>query len=100
MNTIKVENFTRTNPGVPFPNYEPLSETECLNFKSAIAGRLGLPDETDPVMLLERLWSMATVLPGVDAEENAPKLMLLSPGDSAAQVYVNWYRRSGTFLTF
>jgi hypothetical protein len=94
MDSVKIENFKRENPGFAFPRFTSLTPNDCAQLRSGIAGRLGLTAQSEPLELLKTLRARATYFTGVNASHGFDLRNLISKLGYTpdAEVLVNWYR--------
>lgn len=94
VDSLKVENFNRENPSAEFPRFTPLAASECTHLRGAIAKRLGLDAQSEPLVVLNTLCATARSITSVDAEDGFDLRTLISELrlKTRAEVLVNWYR--------
>jgi hypothetical protein len=94
VDALKVQNFARENPGADFPPFAPLGPSECTQLRTAIATRLGLDAQSEPLVILNTLRANASSLAEVNAEDEFDFRGVVSGlGIKArAEVLVNWHR--------
>jgi len=94
MDSIKVQNFSRENPGIEFPPFTSLTPNDCARLRTAIAQRLGLNPESAPLLLLQTLQARALHFTGTNAEDRFDLRNLISELGfrPSAEVLVNWQR--------
>ena len=95
MDKCKIENYQRTNPGMPFPVWESLLPARCSLFKSRIVVLLGLEPTVDSLVLVNRLNEVASDVGNCGSDPNRLDLLKVFQSqniDPLGQVYVNWYR--------
>jgi len=94
VDSLKVQNFNRQNPSAEFPRFTSLAASECAQLLHAIAKRLGLDAQSEPLVVLNTLCASARSLTSVDAEDGFNLRTLISGlGLKArAEVLVNWQR--------
>lgn len=95
MDTFKIDLFREAHPGTSFPAFETLREDACRRIREAIAERVGVPGNADPILLLRRIGEVITPVPGGDPE--APDFNLRSTLEQAGihaqgTIFINWYR--------
>jgi hypothetical protein len=71
-----------------------LTPNDCAQFRSTVAGRLGLTAQAEPLELLETLQARAEYFSGVNAEQefDLPGLTSELGFTPHADVLVNWHR--------
>jgi hypothetical protein len=94
VDSFKIQNFSRQNPTAEFPRFTSLASSECAQLRYAIATRLGLEAQSEPLVVLNALCSTASPLTGVDAEDGFDLRTLMSELGLNAheEVLVNWYK--------
>lgn len=94
MHFVKIQNFSTANPGSRFPAFAHLSPNECLRLRSAIAVRLGLHGDPQPLILLETLHAKVTPFTSVGDQTAFQLQNAISAAGfiCSTDVLVNWYR--------
>jgi hypothetical protein len=94
MDTFKIDNFCRANPGAEFPQFTHLTSAECTQLRATIAEHIGLDQQTDSLVLVESLWAAAEFVPVIDADNGFDLRRLISSRGlkSGTDVLVNWHR--------
>ncbi|MCR9166599.1 MAG: hypothetical protein NXI35_38405 [bacterium] len=94
MDTSKLENFRRSYPGQPFPEFAALTAAECETLRKKVAATLGLSDG-DPLELVRHLHAQTGNHLGEVPRDGQPDLRALVEGVPIGRphrVFVNWYR--------
>jgi hypothetical protein len=95
METFKIENFQRDNPGRSFPRFEHLSPSQCQEFRNAAANTVGLDPHVDSLTLIRTMAMNATPVADVNAEQDGFDLSALVIGlgiSFGREVFINWHR--------
>src|SRR5450631_1809814 len=92
MESFKIENFLRDNPGLPAPPFVPLTEIEAVRMWKKLALRAGRPDDT-PTALIQWIEGQTQSLPNVNIEETKillTELFIKSDVNPLPMLYVHW----------
>lgn len=95
MDKLKIDNFSKTYPGVDFPRYISLDAAEAKKFRFMIAEKLKLDNCPDSLALVKKVDSLGELWKGRSAEEksfNISQILSASGLNKPEYVYVNWYR--------
>jgi len=95
MESFKIKNFERDNPGMAFPSWEPVEPDKCASFKERIARQLGLPSTVDSLLLVRRLNEVASNSKNTGFDRSSHDLLRILQGLKIGPpliVYINWYR--------
>ncbi|RST50971.1 hypothetical protein [Variovorax sp. DXTD-1] len=95
MDKLKIENYAKTSPGIPFPAFESLSEELATRLRDQITEKFRLRAGGDPLAMVRELESRGLACHGVNARDKEFKISktLVAAGIAPSDhVYVNWYR--------
>lgn len=95
MDQFKIDHFNRDHPGSRFPWFQQLSKDKCEQLRSALALKLGIFPNQEPLALYQQVLDLAVSLEGFDADE--PSFSLTAVLDAlkikpSYHAYINWYR--------
>ena len=94
MEMFKIEHFKTEYPGIAFPEFHSLDETELLILQSHLFDKLDSKDK-DLLKLTKTFNSMASVISNINAKnEGFYLLSVLSTANIKPNefIYLNWYR--------
>ena len=95
MDSNKIMNFERDNPGRPFPSFRQVDRSEPEKFRESLKRKLSITEDTDGLALVHAVANVSVLVEGYSAEAEEFNLLAvvkdlgLLPMDS---VYINWYR--------
>lgn len=95
MDKLKIENYAKTYPGVPFPTFESLDAVSAERLRDRISEKFGLTTGTDQLAMVKEIDARGLTLEGVDARNDGFNVsaILQAVGIVPSEyVYLNWYR--------
>ena len=95
MDAFKIENFQRDNAGDKFPDFKHLSVGEASGIMCKWKEKVGLPQESSPLMLTQVMHDKCLVVDGRNASDiqfNLISILGFCGIEPMPKVYVNWYR--------
>ena len=96
MENFKIDLFIKENKGKSFPEFEKLSENECLLLKQALFKKLQLNVfDNDVIELLNLLRKTSIIVPNINADSesfNLQEIINTIITSEVNYVNVNWYQ--------
>lgn len=95
MDKLKIENYAKTFPRVPFPVFESLGAASAERLRDLISEKFELTAGADQLRMIKELDARGLTLEGVDARSggfNVGKTLHTAGIVPNQQVYLNWYR--------
>lgn len=94
--SFKIDNFKRENPGEDFPWFRSIVSDECLLIQNRLAKKLVLGNNDQPQEIVNRICGLGYELGNFEASASitdALKAAFLKENITVAKnVYINWYR--------
>lgn len=95
MHEVKIANFQKEHPGREFPPYRALRAEEAIHVRMRIAALVGVPPDSDPLSLTERLAGAMSEWTEHNAEDKGFELRAVCESlrvQPLQHVYINWGR--------
>lgn len=95
MDALKIEHYEREHGSGTFLPFRHLSKEEATQLFAVLRGRLGLPNDVDPLTLVRNIFARGTAVVGVNADNDDFDLLRVLDQlglDVPETVYLNWYR--------
>ncbi len=93
MNDYKIEDFHRDHSGQPFPSFQKVELLEGLKFCAIYAKEVGLPKDTDPLIVLKHIAERATFIGHLNLQDFDLATLLRAQSIDISfnqSVYVDW----------
>lgn len=95
MEHFKIEHFERDNLNQRFPAFKSLQEKESSDIRGRLSQKVGISEDADSLILLNRLYEIAQPVEHLDATAADFNLASVLEHESLKpeeDVYINWYR--------
>lgn len=95
MESIKIENFEKSHPGISFPWYRSLDSDSCWQLRERLRERMQLPSGVSCLDLVQAIYQRSAVVIVADtksADFDFAAIMQTVGIVPTEHVFINWYR--------